>query len=222
MHNNILVSSLDTQLKIIHGRTQEVTGSVFNIAPFITCNIHTTHDKKVLISAKSPVPGGRCKVIVMDQAGNRLTEYENDSNNKPLFTFAYMLTSTSKGYICIIDKLDVDFRGRVLVIGQGGTIKGIYTGHADVNTEDNPFTPLDILATPSDNILIADWKISVIHILNSDGNFISFFSAYDIGIQYPHSLALSTPGKLYIGCGSGVESPEHYEAKLYEVEYSGM
>lgn len=220
MHNNILVSSLDTQLKTIDGRTQQVSSTVFNIAPLTSLYIHTTQDKKVLVSAISPVR--RCKVIVMDQAGNRLTEYENESNNKPLFTFAYSLTSTSKGHICIIDKLDEDFRGRVLVIGQGGTIKGIYTGHADVNTKDKPFTPLDILATPSDNILIADWEISVIHILNSDGEFISYCCVNNIGIQYPHSFALSTQGKLYIGCGNGEESPENHKAKLYEVEYSGV
>ncbi|XP_071136936.1 uncharacterized protein [Mytilus edulis] len=138
----------------------------------------------------------------MDRAGKRLTEYENDSNNKLLFTTIYKITSTSKG--------------------NAGNIKGIYTGHPSVNTKDKPFTPLDILATPSDNILVVDWEISVIHILNSDGEFISYCCIYNIGIQYPHSLALSTQGKHYIGCVNGEESPENYKAKLYEVEYLGV
>lgn len=220
--SNIIVSTFETRLQVVNERTLNLTDFVFDISPFTAGDIHITQDQKVIISTSSPEPEERYIVIVMDRAGKRLTEYENDSNNKPLFTTISKLTSTSKGDVCVVDTLDTDFRGRVVVIGKAGNIKGIYTGHPGVNTTDKPFTPLAILATPSDNILVADWKISVIHILNSDGEFISYCCICNIGIQYPHSLALSTQGKLFIGCGSGEESPENYKAKLYEVEYSGV
>ncbi|XP_063404556.1 tripartite motif-containing protein 2-like [Mytilus trossulus] len=158
----------------------------------------------------------------MDQSGNHLIEYETDINNKPLFTLPTYVTSTSSNNICVVDRLLKNAKGRIVVIGQEGNIKGIYTGHDDVNTEDKPFIPLGILVTQSDNILVVDWAVSVVRILNSDGEFISYLNVYNLGIQYPHSIALSTPGKLYIGCGRGEESLKNDKAKLYEVEYSGV
>lgn len=218
----IIVSTFKTSLKSINESTKKVTDSVYNIKPFRACHIHITKDSKIIVVAVSLWQHQRGVIIIMDQIGKRFIEYENDSNNKPLFTDPYKVTSTSNGNIFVIDSLDKHFRGRVVALGQNGNIEGIYTGHHVVNIEGRPFTPIDILATPSDSILIADWMIHVVHILNNGGNFISYYCVNDIGIQYPHSLALSTSGSIYIGSGKFEEGPEKFRAKLYEIKYYGI
>lgn len=64
--------------------------------------------------------------------------------------------------------------------------------------------------------------IHVVHILNNGGNFVSYYCVNGIGIQYPHSLALSTSGHLFIGCGKYGDGPEKFRAKLYEIKYNGI
>lgn len=128
----------------------------------------------------------------MDQAGKRLIEYEKDSNNTPLFTYPFRLACTSNGNVIVVDSLDKDFRGREVVIDQAGIIKGLYTGHHEVNTEHKPFTPSDVFPTPSDHILVVDWEIHVVHILNNEGEFISYYCVNDMEFDiqrillYPH------------------------------------
>ncbi|CAC5408262.1 UTP6 [Mytilus coruscus] len=74
----------------------------------------------------------------MDETGNRVREYEHDSNNKPLFSLPRrIVTSTSNGNIWVVDLYDKSFRGRVVVLGQAGNIVQIYTGHPDVNFQTN-------------------------------------------------------------------------------------
>lgn len=218
---NIIVSTLKTNLKLINESTQKLTNSVFDTTPFITTHIHITKDHKFLILARSS-PGRRNVLIEMDRAGKVLTVYENDSTSLPLFTQPYRVTNTSNGNIFVVDSLDKQFRGRVVVIGKTGNIERIYSGHHDVNAKGKPFTPIDILATPSDIILVVDWMIHAVHILNSDGDFISYFCVNDIGIQYPHSLVLSSSERIYIGCGKFWGDPKNFRAKLYEIECYGI
>lgn len=227
MSGNFLVSTGDSRLKMINGGTKEITNSVFDIGSLLVSRgIYVTKDNKIIIAARYhgaayPVSGRRV-VIVMNQSGNRLIEYEKDNYNKRLFTVPMVLTVTSKGNTCIIDLLDEEGRGRVVVIGQDGNVLGIYFGHNEVNTMEKPFKPADLLVTPSDNIMVTDMDNDLIHILNNSGDFISYFSVHDMGISYPHSPALSRYRHFYIGCTSAYDSPETFKTKLYELEFSGI
>lgn len=228
--DNILVSTgLESNLKLINGKTHKVTDSVYDISPFIPGDVFVNKDQKVFVTGTFPwsasPPTGRvlsCIVAVMDQTGKRLIQYEKDSKNKPLFTYPFRVASTRNGNVFVVDSLDKDFRGRVVVMDPVGNIKGIYTGHPEVNTEHKPFTPSDLFATPSDYILVVDWKIHVVHILNNESEFVSYYCLDDIGIRYPTNLALSKSGRLYIGAGLGEKSQHNFRAKIYEVEYSGI
>lgn len=140
---NIIVSTLKTSLKVINESTQKLTNSVFDTTPCITTHIHITKDQNVLISARSS-SGRRSLLIEIDGARKVLTVYENDSTSSSLFTQPYRVTSTSNGNIFVVDSLDKQFRGRVVVIGKTGNIERIYSGHHDVNTKGNPFTPIDM------------------------------------------------------------------------------
>ncbi|CAG2185150.1 unnamed protein product [Mytilus edulis] len=132
-----------------------------------------------------------------------------------------LLEESVQGNICVVDKLDESRRGRVIILGQSGQVIQIYTGHPDINTEDRPFKPSDILTTPLDNVIVADSKNHALHILDSNGQIISYYRVNLIGIQGLYSLALSTPGHLYIGNYTSDGSPEQ-KAKLFELKYSGF
>ncbi|CAC5425760.1 unnamed protein product [Mytilus coruscus] len=224
--NNILVTTGDTQLKIINTMTGQITDSKYNVKPLTPISIHVTSDHRVIIGAWTggktlPVTGRRV-VVVMDQEGKQLEEYEHDNHNKRLFTYPEHITSTSNGNICVVDWLDNDFRGRVVVLSPGGDILGIYTGHPDVNTGKKPFKPKEIITTLSDNIVVTDVSNQFLHILTDQGQSITYYNLHDMGILYPHSLALSTSGTIYVGCVNLQGSPDTTKAKLYKLEYSGI
>ncbi|CAC5382142.1 unnamed protein product [Mytilus coruscus] len=237
--NNILVTTDETKLKQINTVTGEITDSRYDVKPLYPLGIQVTSDHRVIIGAwsrgKAFPATGRRVVVVMDQEGKQLKEYEHDNHKKPLFslptfltstkrlfTYPAFVTSTSKGNICVVDILDNDGRGKVVILSPGGDILGTYTGHPDVNTEKDPFTPAGILTTPSDNIVVTDGNNHLLHILSDQGQIITYYNLSDMGIIYPHSLALSTTGTIYIGCASKKESPDTTKAKLYELNYSGF
>ncbi|XP_076087271.1 uncharacterized protein LOC143057765 [Mytilus galloprovincialis] len=225
--NNILfIQEHGTKLKLINPKTGQMTDSRYDVKPLLPVSIHVTSDHRVIIGAYSggnPFPAsGRRVVVVMDQEGKQLKEYEHDKQNKPLFTFPRCVTTTSNGNICAVDLLDKDYRCRVVVLSPGGDILGTYNGHPDVSTGDNPFKPFGILTTPSDNIVVTDLNNHLLHILTDQGQSITYYNLHDMGILYPYSLVLSKTETIYIGCVSKNGSPDTTKAKLYELEYSGI
>ncbi|CAC5364910.1 TRIM71 [Mytilus coruscus] len=224
--NNFLVATNSTKLKLINTMTGQITDSMYDVKPFTPTSVHVTNDHRVMIGAVTPanhVPAtGRRVVIVLDQNGKQLSEYELDNHNKHLFALPIFITSTSHGNICVVDWSDTDDRGRIIVFAPGGDILGNYTGHPDVNTEKDPFKPVGILTTPSDNIVVTDLNNHHLHILTNIGQSITYYNLYDIGIIYPISLALSTSGTIYLGCVNKLGNAETTKAKLYELYYSGF
>ncbi|CAC5382130.1 unnamed protein product [Mytilus coruscus] len=225
--NNILIKTKgETKLKLINAMTGEITDSIYNINPLKPISICVTSDHRVIIGAwsggKAFPASGRRVVVVMDQEGKQLQEYEHDKHNKPLFTYPRCISVTSNGNICVVDHLDSDHRGRVVVLSPGGDIQGTYTGHPGVNIKKDPFRPVGILTTQSDTVVVTDMENHSLRILTDQGQIITYYNLRDMGILGPHSLARSTSGTIYIGCVSADGSPDTKKAKLYELEYSGF
>lgn len=230
----------ETNIKLIDTITGKITDSVYDVKPLYPISIHVTSDRRVIIGAKSSgklFPAiGRRAVIVLDQEGKQLEEYEHEKQNKRsfeslrrfltinknLFTYPRRVTSTSNGNVFVVDRLNDDYRGRVVVLSQGGDILGIYNGLPEVNTDKDPFTPRGILTLPSDNIIVTDMDNHLLHILTDHGQIITYYTLQDMGIIYPYSLALSTTRTIYIGCVSEKGCPDNAKAKLYELEYPGI
>lgn len=226
---NFLLSGGETKLKLLDVRTGKISYSNYNVKPLLTICIHVTKNQKVIIGAievneevDSIYVSYRRLVKIMDEDGNNLKQYEHDSNNKPLFTLPFRVTSTSNGNICVVDGLDPSYNGRVVVLGEAGNIIQIYNGHPVQNSLERPFRPTGILTTPDDTIIVADSSCQLLHIMNCDGIIITCIRTDEVGITLPFSLALSVPGHFYIGCSTPVRSPDHVKSKLYEVKYSGF
>ncbi|XP_076085344.1 uncharacterized protein LOC143056144 [Mytilus galloprovincialis] len=242
--NNILVITTErgeTKLKLINTMTGEMTYSRYDVKPLYPITIHVTSDHKVIIGAtsgKDPFPvKGRRVVVVLDQEGKQLQEYEHENHKKQLFSLPRFLTSistkrlftypafvtcTSNGNICVMDWLDKDFRARVVVLSPGGDILGTYTGRPDVKTGDKPFKLCGILTTPSDNIIVTDAGNHLLHILTDQGQIITYYNLHDMGILYPFSIALSMTVTIFIGCFYERGSTDTTKAKLYELNFSGF
>ena len=149
------------------------------------------------------------------------TIYEHDKYNIRIFTYVRSITNTDNGHICVVDELSEDRRGTVVVLNRDGDILQIYTGHHEVNNENKPFKPVNIVTTPSDNIIVVDLETYVFHILNNCGNLITHYNVGDIGIAMPYSLCFTrNEGQLYIGSNEEVGSSD--KGKLNEVKISGF
>ncbi|XP_071133123.1 uncharacterized protein [Mytilus edulis] len=211
-------------LKQISGKTGELTDSIYNMSPLDPISIHVTKDGKVIVAAKSggsawPATGRRV-IFVMNQKGEHETIYEHDKNNIRLFIYPLSITSTDNGNICLVDQLSKEYRGRVVVLNKDGDILQIYSCHDEINNEDNPFQPVNIVTTPSDNIIVAQLNNHIFHILNNCGHLIMHYNVGDAGISSAYSLCFTrNEEQLYIGCSTEVGSSE--KAKLYEVHISG-
>ncbi|XP_063399064.1 uncharacterized protein LOC134683683 [Mytilus trossulus] len=224
--NTILVTTGGTKLQLINTVTGEITDSKYDVKPLKPIGMYVTSDHRVIIGAWSggnafPVKGRRV-VVVMDQEGKQLKEYEYDNHKKQLFTYPARVSCTSNGNLCVVNYLDSEGRGIVIVLSPGGDILGTYTGHPDVNTEKDPFKPCGIVTTPSDKIVVTDVKNHLLHILTDQGQIITHYNLHDIGILGPFSLALSTTGTFYMGCTNKKGTPDTSKAKLYEFKYSGF
>ncbi|XP_063446559.1 uncharacterized protein LOC134726091 [Mytilus trossulus] len=223
---DLLLSVGEPMLKLFNENTGKVCDTKYNIEPLETFGVHFTRENKVIIGAVAAEDlfsgDGRRLVIVMDEEGNRIKQFEHDNNKMPLFTAPVRITSTSNSNICVLDVIDQTGKSRVIVLGQEGNVKQIYTGHPDINSWKRPFNCLGVLATPADNIIVTDLNNHTLHILNSDGVIITYFRTDDLGIKGPYSLALSKPGHFYLGCAGKKGSQDSVEAQLYRLKYSGF
>ncbi|CAC5424559.1 unnamed protein product [Mytilus coruscus] len=221
---DLLLLSSGSVLKQISGKTGELTDFIYSVKALTETTIHVTKDGKVIVGVKSrgklfPASGRRA-IIVLNKKGEQETIYEHDKNNIRIFTFPVNITSTDNGNICVLDQLSEDGRGRVVVLSRDGDILQIYTGHQEISSENNPFKPVQIVTTPSDNIIVTHFNTYIFHILNNCGHLITHYNVGDIGIQSPWSLCFTrNEGQLYVGCTTKVGSSER--AKLYEVNIFG-
>ena len=139
-------------------------------------------------------------------------EYEK-YNNKPIFSYPRRIETTRNGNIFIVDEYQSN-RGIVVVIRPNGACQFYNT-----NTDDKPFYPISILVTTRDNVLILDYYSNYLHIMNNEGDLVTYFNLTEIGIVRPHSLAMSPLGSLYIGNINEFNAPEHSKSSLYELEF---
>ncbi|XP_063431843.1 uncharacterized protein LOC134714487 [Mytilus trossulus] len=208
----------ESTLKQLNSITGELTDTVYNVNPFVCTAIHITSGNKVVVGGNDDELG-RTAVFVMNENGDHETVYEHDQLNQPILTYPQSITRTNNGNIHVADSEKASDQGRVVVLGQGGDIVNIYTGHTDIN-RDIPFTPVRIVTTPRDNVIVVDVGTEVFHILNNTGQL---FFHYDTKIMkriHPYCLAFTPTGQLFIGCSKSSRGQEN-ESRLYQVTISG-
>ncbi|VDH90974.1 tripartite motif-containing protein 2/3 [Mytilus galloprovincialis] len=201
---NILISDEwlgDEIMHFCHSVSQTKFTSISKLQP---CGVHATkdsilvgycHDRDFVTHSSG--------IITLNSIGVVIRRFECSASSDRLFTFPAKITTNLNNDICIIDYKN----GRVVTLGEWGQPKWTYTGHASVNSNDNSFTPHDIVTTMHGHILIADRDSSTIHVVSKDGQFLIFFRHEEI--VHPVSLNIDKMGRLLIGCSSDWEGGNH-------------
>ncbi|VDI56781.1 Hypothetical predicted protein [Mytilus galloprovincialis] len=208
----------ESTLKQLNSITGELTDAMYNVNPFVCTAVHITSGNEVVVGGNDDELGRRA-VFVMNENGDHETVYEHDQQDQLIFTYPQSITSTNNGNIHVADsEVDSD-RGRVVVLGQGGDIVNIYTGHININ-RDIPFTPVRIVTTPRDNVIVVDVGTEVFHILNSTGKLLFHYDTKVMKRIHPYCLAFTPTGQIYIGCSKPTSGKEK-DSRLYQVTLSG-
>lgn len=152
---------------------------------------HTVNDN-LLVSMRS-----------LDKRRSRIVRYigttetqimENDNHGKPLFSVGernvLKLADNRNGDICVSD-----FAGKnVVVVDVCGDLRFKYKGNITKRTNYKPFQPSHIVTNDIQQILVADLPNDIVHIIDSDGNFIRY-------IEYPcrGGMSIDTDCNLVVG-----------------------
>ncbi|VDI54666.1 Hypothetical predicted protein [Mytilus galloprovincialis] len=181
---DILLATGDSVLKNINPKTGKQTNSIYSVYDQIITAVHLTEKNELII-------GSRSKGIRYAPEGSKVLIAMNlDRGN-------------SKGNVGVVDWLSDAGNGRVVILSPTGGILHTYDGQPEA--EISLFG--GIVATKEDNFIVNDAVSHILHILNSDGEYVCRFDTTSIGIKLPCCLAFSESGKLYIGSVNMEEQP---------------
>ncbi|CAG2234895.1 unnamed protein product [Mytilus edulis] len=152
--------------------------------------------------------------------GRKEKVYHLDNNGQSIFTVPARITSDNDNNCYVLDRLSADYDGRIVALNKTNGIRWVYSDQ-HINKQ-RTFTPKDLIATKSDNIIVADSTHHIIHIIDTYyGQCLYYLYTKDqLGIKLPFSLEFDNTGTLYIGCGTYKNGSD--EAKLYTVQVSGF
>jgi hypothetical protein len=202
--NDILISSINSSdVKLI---TQSGQIKPFlSVSPLITTGIHVTNNNDIILGVMEEdtykLTDKSCrKIIVFGENKKEKQSYQYNKHKQRLFTVPYRITNVNSD-IVVIDSTSND-DGRVVVLGKEGGVKWTYQGHPQINTEDKPFDPWDIVTTSVGNVIVADYNNHTLHVISGGGELLTYKVMSDQGVIYPVSLDIDTLGKLWVGCNA--------------------
>ncbi|VDH92215.1 Hypothetical predicted protein [Mytilus galloprovincialis] len=220
-NNDLLIVTEGSRLKEIKNQASKITDSAFNFPSGTPMAVYVTRKNKIIVGVCEH-SNDTCLVYVMNPEGNQERVYGEDKTKDISFTDITSITDTSNDNIFVIDTEDILFYGCIKVLGMNNVIN-TYSGLSAINTEDNPFTPLDLATTPADNVIVADMNNSVLHFLNASGELITYINTVDKGIEFPKAICLAMAGQfcvLYIG--TSVVPDGRDKGKLYKLSITGI
>ena len=202
--NDILISTFNSSdVKLI---TQSGQIKPFlSVSPLITTGIHVTHNNDIMLGVMEKdtykLTDKSCrKIIVFGENKKEKQSYQYNKHKQRLFTVPYRITDVNTD-IAVIDRTSYD-DGRVVVLGKEGGVKWIYQGHPQINTEDKPLDPRDIVTTLVGNIIVADYNNHTLHVISGEGELLTYKDMSDQGVIFPMSLHIDTWGQLWVGCSA--------------------
>ena len=201
--NDILISINSSDVKLI---TQSGQIKPFlSVSPLITTGIHVTHNNDIILGVMEKdtykLTDKSCrKIIVFGENKKEKQSYQYNKHKQRLFTVPFRITDKNSD-IVVIDRTSYD-DGRVVVLGKEGGVEWIYQGHPQINTEDKPFNPSDIVTTSVGNIIVADYNNHTLHVISGEGELLTYKDMLDQGVIHPLSLDVDTLGQLWVGCNT--------------------
>ncbi|XP_071173372.1 uncharacterized protein [Mytilus edulis] len=134
--------------------------------------------------------------------------------HKKLLTDVTRIKSDKNNCVYLIDIISKKINGRIIAMSPDGLTKWIYEGKTDTDS----FTPSDLVVTNLGKLIVSDVHNSLLHIIDSIGQFIQTFSLKTIGILNSLCIDIDNNDDLYIGCASDTKIPE--TSKLYVISFT--
>lgn len=199
----------------------EAETTEIGVPPNIPSAVHVTRDDTIIIGAGKPDKAayslkGPGSLYKMTMDGNQIAQFKLTDTNKPLFSYPWLITSTNKGNIFVIDRFFTNEECRVVVLDNNGQLINVIKGE---DKSGSKLFATGMSRTPNDEVIISDMKAHALYLLDGEGNYITSFNTKTVGIQYPYSLAFLNKGRLSIGTNVPTKGGNN-TAKLYEVEYT--
>ena len=208
MGGKILISAKESDLKIYIKEGKLVT--FISFAPLKTLGVHITKDNNIIVglveylSFPATTDSIR-KLLVINSDGDVQHTIENDRDRQRLLSYPHRI-KTLRDKIVVIDVINDEFEGRVVMLDHGGQLHWTYNGCKTINSDQVKFYPGDVAVTSTDMILVTDCENHFIHVLNSTGDAILYKEIKSLGIELPLSLSIDPNDVLWIGCNTCTEN----------------
>lgn len=176
-----------------------------DFAPNKVSTIHVSRRKEIIVGmdlTETERSDDQPVLMTLDIDGKITQVYENQGRQLLTRDRVRCCTTLDDGTICYLDTTDNFWKdktfGSVVRIDINGTIMWKYCGNTFINSEDQPFSPIEILTTESNNLIISDVFVSVLHILTSGGSVLTILELKSVGIKTPQVMTMDINKTLWI------------------------
>lgn len=218
-NGDLIISSGESDLKLFSNDGQSKTLKCFS--PLKTLGIHVNKSNQIIVGLSEsdyftdPTKESVRKFVIINQQGNIIRIYEHDKDNQRLISWPRRI-ATVKNNIIVVDLINDQFEGSVVLLNYKGEVLWTYNGSDSVNSDKAKFTPRDIAVSSNDMIVVSDTSNPAIYILSHTGEIILCKEVKSLGIKLPYSLHFDQNMVLWIGCD--VKKEDENKAKVHALK----
>ncbi|CAC5404440.1 unnamed protein product [Mytilus coruscus] len=190
-----------------------------DFTPIEVFTIHISRGNEIIVGMdlrETEITYNQPVIIRLDFDGRISQVYKNTGGQLLTTDLVRCCTTFKDGTICYLDSPN-SYReaGYVVHIDNNGIIQWKYSGNTFINSEDQPFIPIEVLTTELNNLIISDRNVGCLHILTSGGTVLTILDMKSVGINDPEAMTMDIHKTLWITC------PENDTVVLNAVTCSG-